>query len=69
MKDLKVGDSIFSKNNTEFNCTVKAIKGSKVTVEYVDEYEETQIVDKSCLTYMSDGEYEAANRTFQFDQL
>ncbi len=26
----------------EFGCTVKAINGSKVTVEYVDEYEETQ---------------------------
>lgn len=69
MKDLKVGDSIFSKNNSEFNCTVKAINGNKVTVEYVDEYEETQVVNKSCLTYMSDGEFEAPNRTFQFDQL
>ena len=69
MAEIKVGDHIFSKNNMEFGCTVKAINGSKITVEYVDDYEETQVVDKSCLIYMSDGEYEAANRTFQFDQL
>ena len=69
MAEIKVGDHIFSKNNMEFGCSVKAINGSKITVEYVDEYEETQVIDKNCLTYMSDGEYEAPNRTFQFEQL
>ncbi len=69
MANVEVGDSIFSKNNMEFNCRVKAVNGNKITVAYSDNYEETQVVDKSCLTYIEDGEWDAPNWTFQFDQL
>ena len=53
----------------EFTCTVKAVNGNKITVVYSDNYEETQVVDKSCLSYIEDGEWDAPNWTFQFDQL
>ena len=69
MAEIKVGDHIFSKNNMEFGCSVKAINGSKITVEYVDDYEETQVVDKSCIAYKKNGLWEAPNWTFQFEQL
>jgi hypothetical protein len=65
---MEIGDNVFSKNGTEFNCTIVDIKGSKVTLEYEDNYTETCTIDSSSIFKGSDG-YEMANWTVHFEQL
>jgi hypothetical protein len=73
MREPKVGDNIFSKNGTEFNCNIISIRGNVITVEYSDNYEEHEMISiaflKSC-DYMEDSQmWDVPNWTFNFEQL
>ena len=67
-KDIKVGMSVFSKNDSEFYSKVIKVQGNKITVEYYDNYEEQETVSASVFSPMGD-EIECPNWTFSFDQL
>lgn len=65
---MKEGDSVFSKSGIEFYTTIVEVKGSKVVLEYNDDYEERFVVFKSCLTKLGDG-WEMPNWTITPEQL
>jgi hypothetical protein len=70
MKQVQVGDSVFSKNGMEFYCTVVEVKGSKVTVRYCDGNEEFyETVSKSLFrNWDPEGEdWDIPNWTFGFE--
>jgi hypothetical protein len=65
--ELAVGDSIFSKNDSEFYAKVTKISGSKVTVIYDpdgDYDDQIATVNRRQITG-SKGDWEAANWTFR----
>ncbi len=64
----KVGDNVFSKNGTEFNCTISSVNSNSIILEYYDDYVEECTVSRSSLTVLDDG-WEMPNWTAHFDQL
>lgn len=68
MRQVKPGDIIASKNDTEFYCRVVAVSSGKVEVEYTDMYEETSYVDKDVLTWEGD-EWSAPNWSINLEQV
>jgi len=68
MREVEVGDNVFSKNGTEFNCTVIHVGKKNVTLEYEDNYPEECTVPKSALTRLDD-DWEMPNWTASFDQI